>query len=462
MPGHTNLMTTLFAHPAFWLALACVLLLIANLWVFLTREWEGSHRATDYARLNFPLDAPTLRRWKIDGRGRLRPDIVWSQRPARWQLLIDGQPGPVLPGNAPWIELARPDFDGAPGARLDDFRHRYVLRPLPEGSGPDLTFDITRIAGRFYRERGMHFPSDIELMNTPLPTGRFTRHPVSYWTDDYRYLGAAKLAEADRILREDMQIAGPDTPMVRMEKIIRHLRTCWLNAGGVPKDDFRWADPLRIYQELRDGTGKGWCTQNAQVYTFFANRAGVPTRYVFGATVQDNRHVYNGHSWAESYLAEAGRWTYVDPQASIIAVYGRAGQPLNSADLLQLCTHDELGGVTARIFKDWGWKDLPYEAAPGAAVNVPFNLVCRCAKNQFNLQTIIKYRRPPNVEDQRDLYGMLLRNRVYAWTNFRRYLFEPAPAYSLLPTEGARTYFVRRSLFAGLGLSLVLLVLSLA
>ena len=143
-------------------------------------------------------------------------------------------------------------------------------------------------------------------------------------------------------------------------------------------------------------------------------------------------------------------------------VYGRAGQPLNSADLLQLCTHDELGGVTARIFKDWGWKDLPYEAAPGAAVNVPFNLVCRCAKNQFNLQTIIKYRRPPNVEDQRDLYGMLLRNRVYAWTNFRRYLFEPAPAYSLLPAEGARTYFVRRSLFAGLGLSLVLLVLSLA
>jgi hypothetical protein len=453
-------MSSLLQHPAFWFALLVLLLLLANLGLFLQREWEASHRAVDYARLNYPLDTPTLRRWHIDRNGRLRPDIVWSHRPAQWQLLIDGQPGLILPGAEPWIDLARPDFDGASGARLEDFRHHYVLRPLPQGSGPDLEFEVTRIGSKFYQERGMHFPSDIELIKTRLPAGRFTRHPVSYWTDDYRYLGDARLAEADRILREDMLIGATDAPLVRMEKIIRHLRTCWVAAGGVPKDDFRWADPLRIFQEMRDGTGKGWCTQNAQVYTFFANRAGVPTRYVFGATVQDNRHVYNGHSWAESYLAEAGRWTYVDPQASIIAVYGRDGAPLNSADLLHLCLHDALDGVTARIFKDWGWKDLSYEAAPGAAVNVPFSLVARVAKKEFNLQTIIKYRRPPNVEDIRDLYGMLLRNPTFAWTNFRRYLFEPAPAYSLLPTEGARLYRLRQSLFLGLVLSLGLLAVS--
>lgn len=454
-------MASLFQHPAFWFTLLGLVLLAANLCFFLKREWEASHRAVDYARLNFPLDAPSLRCWHLDGNSRLRPEIVWSHRPSRWQLLIDGQPGPILPGDAPWIELVGPDFDGAPGARLDDFRRRYVLRPLPEGSGPDLEFQITRIARKYYRERGLHFPSDLEQIKTRLPVGRFTRHPVSYWTDDYRYLGAARLAEAGRILREDMRIVDTDTPLVRMEKIIRHLRTCWINAGGVPKDDFRWADPLRIYQEMRAGTGKGWCTQNAQVYTFFANRAGVATRYVFGATVQDNRHVYNGHSWAESYLAESGRWTYVDPQASIIATYGRDGAPLNSADLLHLCLHDALDGVTARIFKDWGWKDLPCEAAPGAAVNVPFSLVARVARKEFNLQTIIKYRRPPNVEDIRDLYAMLLRDPTFAWTNFRRYLFEPAPAYSLLPTEGARLYRMRRTLFVGLGLSLVLLAVSL-
>ena len=57
-------------------------------------------------------------------------------------------------------------------------------------------------------------------------------------------------------------------------------------------------------------------------------RAGVPTRYVFGATVQDNRLVFNGHSWAESYLAEHGRWTFVDPFRPIIATFGRDGEDM--------------------------------------------------------------------------------------------------------------------------------------
>jgi len=42
-------------------------------------------------------------------------------------------------------------------------------------------------------------------------------------------------------------------------------------------------------QEMFAGTGKGWCTQNAQIYTFYANRAGVPTRFVFGANTQNDR-----------------------------------------------------------------------------------------------------------------------------------------------------------------------------
>ncbi len=451
----------MFTHPAFWLALACLLLLAANLYIFLTRNWEASHRAVDYAQLNYPLDAPTLCHWELDGDGRMRPELAWLHRPAQWQLLIDGKPGPILPGDAPWIELAGRPFSGAEGEILSAFHHVYTLRPLPEGSGPDVEFTISRITREFYLERGMHFPTALAQVRTKLPVGRFKRHPVSYWTDDYHYLGAAKLAEADRIVREEMQIATGDAPLVRMEKIIRHLRTRWLKAGGVPKDDFRWVDPLQIYQEMCTGTGKGWCTQNAQVYTFFANRAGVPTRYVFGSTTQDNRLVYNGHSWAESYLAEHQRWVYVDPQASIIAVYRRDGTPLNSADLLHLCLHDALDGITARIFKDWGWKDLPYEAAPGTAVNVPFNLVCRVAKQEFNLQTILKYRRPPNVEDIRDLYGMLLQNPTFAWTNFKRYLWQPAPAYSLLPTEGARLYRVRQSLFAGFVLSVILFGVSI-
>lgn len=454
-------MSQLITLPAFWCALLCAGLFAANVYVFLKREWEASHRGVDYAQLNYPLDAPTIRRWRIGRDLRLCPEIVWNRTPDQWQLLIDDQPGPTLPGGKPWIEPVGPAFDGAPGATLDHYRHRYVLRPLPAGSGPDVEFSLVTITRRFYGERGMHFPADLAQVRTRVPTGRFKRFPVRHWVDDYRYMGATRLAEADRIVREEMGITEADAPLARMEKVIRHMRATLVNGGGVPKDDFRWADPLRIYQEMRDGTGKGWCTQNAQIYTFFANRAGVATRFVFGSTVQSNQLVYNGHSWAESYLPDQGRWVYVDPQASIVAVFDRNGLPLNSADVFHLCIHETLEGATARIFKDWSWKDVSVEAAPGTAVDVPFALVSKVARQEFNQQTIIKYRRPPNVEDIRDVYSMLAKDPTFAWTNFKRYLFVPDPAYSFLPTDGRATYRLRRSLFAGLVLSIGALVIAL-
>jgi hypothetical protein len=95
------------------------------------------------------------------------------------------------------------------------------------------------------------------------------------------------------------------------------------------------------------------------------------------------------------------------------------------------------------------------------AVNAPFELVNILPRTHLNRQSIIKYRRPPNVEDTRDIYSMLLKSPTFTWVNFQRYLFKPTLAYSKLPTNGLRTYAVRQSLFAGLVVALVLLAGSL-
>ncbi|MCF7687235.1 MAG: transglutaminase-like domain-containing protein [Cephaloticoccus sp.] len=442
-------MRELFQNPAFWPALIFACLLAANLWVFLTREWESNHRAVDYARINHPLDAPSIRRWQLQD-NLLEPEIIWNRTPSHWQHFVDGKMTATLPGNAPAIELCAPKFHGKPGELLADFRHTHVLRPLPEGIGPDLIFSLVHIAREHYRDKGMHFPDDIVIFDTKVIVGKFRRRPVSDWIDDYAYMGQSALAEADRIVRDEIGVQDADDTLLRMEKITAWMRHQLINAGGVPKDDFRWLDPLSIFKEMRDGNGKGWCTQNAQIFTFFANRAGVPTRFVFCGTVQSNRLIYNGHSWVECYLKEQHRWAYADPQQAIVAVHDHKGIVLNSADVFHLCERELFEGVTARTFKAWQWQNLPVEAPPGAAVTVPFSLVNQVARNQFNPQTIIKYRLPPNVEDTRDIYSMLLKSPTYTWVNFKRYLFEPAPAYSHLPTNGVLTYRVRQSLFAGL------------
>jgi len=456
-------MSSLLQHPAFWLAIAFLALLAANLYVFHTRNWEESLYPTDYARLNYPLDVPTLRRWKIESANQLRIEIAWNKQPAMWQLWVDGKPKLTLSGRALVIPLAGSPFDGSTAEPLEKFEHRYKLRPLPEGTGPDLDFAVTAISADYYRTRGMHFPGDVYLVSTDIPAGNFKRHPVSYWVDDYRYIGAENLAEADRVVREEIGVRDADSTLERMDKVMRHLRTKLVNAGGVPKDAFRWIDPWNMFLEMAAGTGKGWCTQNAQIFAFLANRAGIPARFVFGANTDDNTFVYNGHSWVECWVKEQGRWAHVDPSHTLIAIQDKKGQVLNTADLMHLNEHETYDGLTARIMKDWHWKNLPAAAAaePGAPINVPYGLVNLLPKTHLNRQSIIKYRRPPNVEDTRDNYSMLLMSRTFTWTNLKRYLYQPTLAYSKLPTNGLITYRLRQSLFAGMIVTFVLFVASL-
>jgi len=454
-------MTSLFHHPALWCALALLLLFAANLYVFLRRDWEESLYPTNYARLYYPLDIPTIRRWKVERSDLLCLDLAWNKAPENWQLFVDGKPAQVLPGAALRIPLTGPQFDGSTSAPIEEFEHRYTLRPLPEGTGPDLSFSIVAISREYYVTRGMHIPKDQVLIHTNIPAGDFTRHPISYWVDAYRYIGNDALAAADRVVRDQMGVQDSDDTLTRMDKVMRFLRAKLADAVGVPKDAFRWLDPWRMFQDMANGSSKGWCTQNAQIYTFFAVRAGVPTRFVFGANTLDNVIAYNGHSWAESWVEEQGRWTYVDPSHTVIAVQDRNGAFLNTADIMHLCEHEVFEGVTARIMKDWHWRDLTVEARPGTAVNVPFALVNLLPRTHLNRQSIIKYRRPPNVEDTRHIYSMLLKNPTFTWVNFKRYLFTPTLAYSKLPTNGGRTYGVRWSLFAGLVVALILFVASL-
>lgn len=450
-------------HPAFWLALAFLALLAANLYVFLTRNWEESLYPVDYARLNYALDVPTIRQWKIEGSQLVRLEVAWTKQPASWQLFIDGQAAQILPGNALSIPLAGAQYTGTTAEPLEKFEHRYKLRPLPDGTGPDLDFTIVAIAADYYRTRGMHFPADLCLIYTDIPAGKYRRHPVSYWVDDYRYLGAETLTEVDRVVRHDIGVRDTDDTFTRMDKVMRYQRTQLVNAGGVPKDAFRWMNPWEMFQEMAAGTGKGWCTQNAQIFTFLANRAGIPTRFVFGANTVENKLLYNGHSWAECWVKEQGRWAHVDPTHTLIAIQDKQGQVLNTADLMHLNEHETYEGVTARIMKDWHWKDLPAaaSAAPGVAVNVPYGLVNLLPRTHLNRQSIIKYRRPPNVEDTRDVYSMLLMSRTFTWTNFKRYLYQPTLAYSKLPTDGVSTYVLRQSLFVGLVITAALWVASL-
>jgi hypothetical protein len=433
----------------FWFfALLFLVLLAANLYHFFTLPREANFVVRPYATINTVKDVPVIRDWEIVERRVLKLDIDWNRDVTGWR--ISGE------DRSPW-EVDSP----SPILHLDEEADRefrtFTLTPLPPGIGKDFRVTVRMTPTEHYRSQGRK-AGDVYNVRADIPCGDFEHFSLEEWCDDYGYLDATSLHKADSLVR----VAGieeSDSTLVKMEKLVAFLRAELKDARGVPSNDSRWKTPWKLFVDMRDGRDKGWCTQHAIIYTFFANRAGIPTRYVFGARAHNNQIVYTGHSWAESFIEEQNRWAFIDVDFALLAVFNKRGEVLNTAELFHLNQQDAFDNITARVYIDHRWQDLEDIAVRDTVLVLPFSRVNGVIKRQFIEQAVFQYRRAPHVEDLRYNYAHLLKNRTFCLENLKRYLFKPQLAYSHYPAGGEERYSKRRLLFAGLLISLIGLVI---
>lgn len=416
--------------------LLSLFLLFINLYVFFTREWESSFSPASYATLYYPLDVPTIRSWKLVERNRIQLNLAIAHDVAEWKVLTDGGKEQTTTGSKPSFRIDTTFSE----------LHTYQLIPVTKQPMQSVEISIRFYGEEFYASQGMKH-NDVYIVRANVPCGEFEQFSVNDWVDDYRYVGEKGLADVDRILHDELGIRDTDPTFTRMEKLMPYLRKKLSGSSGVPKDDERWMNPWQLYGEMVAGTGKGWCTQNAQVWVFWANRAGIPTRFVFGARTEDNTIVYTGHSWAESYIREQNRWAFADITQGELYITDKLGQVLNTADVFHLNQHNAFDSTFVRLHVNQQWENHPGIPGKDTVVTVPFTLCNSLIRDEFTSHSIVKFRRPPNVEDVREIYTGFFRDWTFLTGNLERYLFRPPLAYSFYPTEGERTYFVRRVLF---------------
>lgn len=406
-----------------------VALVVANVVYYLGRDWEASFYPSSYATLYYAKDVPSVESWTAKSPKELQLNVSWNQKADTWKLTIDGENSQILEGANPVIPLVDENMK----------YHSYALTPMPVGRGRMIEVRIRSIPKSYYMKGGLtsHKHEDLYTIKSNGPVGKFEQYSVSDWVDDYSYVDSDDLAEVDRAIREDAGVEESDSTFEKMEKLTRYLRSHLEESRGIPRDDFRWMNACQIFNEMADGGDKGWCTQFGQIWTFYANRAGIPTRLVSGARSQDSHLVlYTGHTWAESYIVDQDRWAFVDLTHSNIYVTDKNGLVLNSAELLHLAQHEAFDGLLARIYKDFEWADLLGEAELNTLTTVPFTDCSRVVKQEFTELSIFKYRQPPNVEDVRN-FGLMFKDAAFGWGNVERYLFNSPLAYSMYPTNGA-------------------------
>jgi len=424
-------------------------LLTANVVHIVTRSWEASFFQTSYATIYYPTDVPTILEWH-EREGGIEAELNWNQTPDGWVILKDGEPHTSNDGPYPFFPEIEDDITWAD----------YIAIPQPEGIGKPLEITLRFIPTEYWENLGLPRP-DSYLILTDEVHGRFKQYPVSEWIDDYSYLEDDQLAEIDRILADEVGIEESDGTLRKLEKLTVHFRdTLGTRCRGNPHHDDRWRDPFVIYQNMRSGEGQGYCTQHAQIFLLFANRAGLSTRLVVCARTKGNNFIYSGHSWIETWVPEQGRWAWGDPSFAFVYATNTKGELLNSIDIAALRKQSAWAGVTTRLYKDWATPDVPGEES--TFVDVPFPDVVKVVQDQFVTSGIYKWRRPPNVEDLRSNYLLLFKNWEFFWGNLERYYFKPPLAIANYPTDGNRTYYIRHlllwsfvaSLF-GFGLSLL-------
>ena len=104
----------------------------------------------------------------------------------------------------------------------------HAMIPFAVGGGLDLYYFPNGIAGTAVATKELSELPGQGSSNDVYRTYElvmFTRHAVADWIDDYRYVGPSALAEADRVIQQEIKIESHDPDLLRMEKIIHFMRT---------------------------------------------------------------------------------------------------------------------------------------------------------------------------------------------------------------------------------------------
>lgn len=232
------------------------------------------------------------------------------------------------------------------GPAVSKTRQPVAHVTIQQGRHPhDLEYSGERIGSAFWTMWGPEMPR-VLIGNPTINIGE-----RAFSVDDFASASEAhprkEVDEALNLLSSRFDVRQNESAAVKIRKIASALHRDLYPHRGVPRAYMRRLNGFRQYQEALAGRSEVYCANHAEIFAFFANLAGVPTRIVDVAGEVDGLAL-GAHSFTESYDAETGRWRYVDLQLSILGILDESGGYLNAADLI----HRQAGGTAATLLVD--------------------------------------------------------------------------------------------------------------
>ncbi|MFC1508857.1 hypothetical protein ACFL60_04105 [Candidatus Omnitrophota bacterium] len=229
-----------------------------------------------------------------------------------------------------------------PDERLSD---TFIFIPEDVKLMKEIVIKISFYPKERYHEQGLSWPDNYYSPYSSIPFSIREPHSLDEW---------AGLSDKDPDMVAARDIMGKSVnkyaPVVeRSEQVFRFIMEKIDEAGGVPSDELQNASPLRTYEMLSSGEGKGWCENRALVYYLYANAAGIKTRLVdiagkFGPLK------LTGHYFCESFDPIQAKWYFVDPMSRAAHVMDTTGKLLHTLELKKMFDLDCFNDISVLTY----------------------------------------------------------------------------------------------------------------
>lgn len=298
-----------------------LVLLIINIIVYKNRDNGYAYTEyLNYKQLYQPSELQGIAKTRFNGNDSLALYFSLEQSNTVWNIQLPDSTSYTCKGN-PVIKLQE---------GINDYQ-------LNNASSKDSIIHIrlNYVSEASYKKKGRTRVSDVELMQVPVPIQDKKLFPLSHWIQSSPFTTDKEIAIAKQILSDSMKVISSENSISKIQKIGSYIYRKIHRQLGTPNDSLDSLSPMQQFNLAIHGQSEIWCGTYTNIFSFFANAAGITTRSVW-VDGEVNGISTAGHNFNECYIKELYQWIFVDLMSNTLSLQTKNGHYLNSLDFYNL------------------------------------------------------------------------------------------------------------------------------
>ena len=307
-----------------------LVLLIVNIVIYKNRDNGYAYTEyLNYKQLYQPSELQSITKTRFNGSDSLALYFSQEQNGAVWKIQLPDSTSYTCKGN-PVIKLLEGIKD-------------YQLKKINEKDST-IHIRLNYVSEASYKKKGRTRASDVELMQVSFPIQDKKSYSINHWAQSSEYTTDKEILIAKQILLDSMKVIPSENSVSKIQKIGSYIYKKIHQQLGTPNDSMDIYSPLKQFTLAQQGKSEIWCGSYTNIFSFFANTAGITTRSVW-VEGEANGISSAGHNFNECYITELNQWIFVDLMSNTLSLQTKSGHYLNSIDfynLYQLHSNDIL------------------------------------------------------------------------------------------------------------------------